>query len=222
VSNPRDTILAGIRRSLGRGALDAETVRELKQRLAQPVRNTVPQRGQLPIEERTALFVQMAEAVDATVDQLGDLSQVPSAVGTFCQVHGLIKSALLAADPELNALDWGEAGFTSRTGLPQRDDLLAITPAFAAAAETGTLVTRSGPDHASSLNLLPDNHIVVLHKAKILASYEDTWDLLRKAYPQGLPRTVLWITGPSRTGDIEQTLQLGAHGPRRLHILIVG
>ena len=102
----------------------------------------------------------------------------------------------------------------------------------------------SGPGTPSTLNFLPDTHIVVLHAGQVVASYEDGWDLLRALCqddrrplagevdrPTGrperanasplLPRTVNLITGPSRTGDIEQRIQLGAHGPRRLHVVLV-
>jgi L-lactate dehydrogenase complex protein LldG len=70
---------------------------------------------------------------------------------------------------------------------------------------------------------LPDTHIVIVQARQVVATYEDAWDRLRatRAAPDGLPRTVNFITGPSRTGDIEQRIELGAHGPRRVHIVIV-
>jgi L-lactate dehydrogenase complex protein LldG len=81
----------------------------------------------------------------------------------------------------------------------------------------------SGPDHPVTLNLLPDTHIVVLNEADIVGGYEEVWMMLRQRYGKdGMPRTVNTITGPSRTADIEQTIELGAHGPRRLHIVVVG
>jgi L-lactate dehydrogenase complex protein LldG len=79
---------------------------------------------------------------------------------------------------------------------------------------------RSSAENPPSHNFLPDDHIVVLHQQRIVRWTEDVWALLRKedAFP---PRAVNFITGPSKTGDIEQTIQYGAHGPRRLHILII-
>ena len=90
-------------------------------------------------------------------------------------------------------------------------------------AETGTLMLISGPQTPTTLNFLPDTHIVVLRAEQVVATYEDGWDLLRagREAPEGLPRAVNFITGPSRTGDIEQRIELGAHGPRRLHIVLV-
>ena len=100
------------------------------------------------------------------------------------------------------------------------DDHVSVTGAFAAIAETGSLVMLSGPGHPTSLNFLPDDHIVVLRASQVVAHMEDVWALLR-ARDGGMPRTVNIITGPSRTADVEQTIQLGAHGPRRLHVVLV-
>ncbi len=102
-------------------------------------------------------------------------------------------------------------------------DLNAVSAAFAGIAETGTLALVSGPDNPTTLNFLPDNHIVVLPREAIEADYESVFAKLRNVYGKGeAPRTLNFITGPSRSADIEQTLLLGAHGPRRLHIVVVG
>jgi L-lactate utilization protein LutC len=101
-----------------------------------------------------------------------------------------------------------------------RGDPTSVTPCFAAVAEAGGIVTLSGPDTPSTLNFVPDNHIVVVHASQVLRHLEDAWALLR-ARGAPMPRTVNIISGPSRTADIEQTIQLGAHGPRRLHILLL-
>ena len=107
-------------------------------------------------------------------------------------------------------------------GRAEASDQVSITGAFAAIAETGTLVMASGPDHPVSLNLLPDTHVVVLREADIVAGYEEVWQRLRARLGKNvMPRTVNTITWPSRTGDIEQTIELGAHGPRRMHIVVV-
>ena len=88
-------------------------------------------------------------------------------------------------------------------------------------AGTGTLLLASGPDHPTTLNFLPETHVVMLRASQIAGPYEDIWDKVRATFGSDLPRTLNFVTGPSRSADIEQTLQLGAHGPRRLHIVIV-
>ena len=97
-------------------------------------------------------------------------------------------------------------------------DYISMTKAFAGIAETGTLMLLSGPHSQTAMNFLPDVHIVVLSAPHIVGPYEDAWSRIRAGGT--LPRTVNLITGPSRSADIEQTLQLGAHGPVQLHIVI--
>ena len=60
----------------------------------------------------------------------------------------------------------------------------------------------------------------MLRASRIVGPYEDAWDLLRREIG-GMPRNVMLVTGPSRSADIEQTLELGAHGPRRLHVVLI-
>ena len=111
---------------------------------------------------------------------------------------------------------------TSTKGRAQAEDRVGLSHAFAGIAETGTLALVSGPDNPTTLNFLPETHIVVVEAQTIVGDYEAFWAKLRAAYGEGtMPRTVNFITGPSRSADIEQTLLLGAHGPRTLHILIV-
>ena len=107
----------------------------------------------------------------------------------------------------------------SRPARAEPGDAVSLTPCLAAVAETGTLMLVSGPQTPTTLNFLPDTHIVVVYAEQVVATYEDGWDLLRTHGE--MPRNVNFITGPSRTGDIEQRIQLGAHGPRRLHIVLI-
>jgi L-lactate dehydrogenase complex protein LldG len=93
-------------------------------------------------------------------------------------------------------------------------------------AETGTLLFPTEPTRPATLNLLPDTEIVVLRASAVVGAYEEAWDRLREERKDPLtggwmPRNLMFVTGPSRSADIEQTLELGAHGPRRLHILLV-
>ena len=126
--------------------------------------------------------------------------------------------------PELAALPWREAWDIERSfGPAEPTDRAALSRAVVAAAETGTLFLVSGPDNPTTLNFLPEAHTVLIAASDIVGSYEEAWDRLRAIYGEGaLPRTVNLISGPSRTADIEQTIVRGAHGPRRLHVLILG
>ncbi len=218
----RSQILDGIRRALHRGELSGLARQAVETRLATPLRGPVIARAELPQAEKVALFCQWAEFNSATVARVA-ATEVAGEVTAYLARNNLPAEAAMAPSPLLEGYDWaGQEMLSLRRGAGRGDDQVSITGAFAAIAETGTLVMASGPDHPVSLNLLPDTHIVVLREADIVAGYEDVWIRLRQRYGKdGMPRTVNTITGPSRTADIEQTIELGAHGPRRLHIVLV-
>lgn len=217
----REPILSAIRRKLQRGPLTGVQQAELEARLAQPPRNPIPARAQLPHPEQVKLFISMAESALATLDRVAHLDGVPAAVATFLAHEDLPTTLVIAPAPELAALPWAaQTALQIERRAAQDGDKVSVTSAFAGVAETGTLVLLSGPHSPTTLNFLPETHIVVLRADRIVGTYEDAWDLLR-IQRSTLPRVVNYITGPSRSGDIEQTMQLGAHGPLRLHIALV-
>ena len=222
MSSDRSQILNGIRRSLQRGELAGAAKQAVESRLASPPRGPSVARAQLPQAEKVALFCQWAEALNATVARV-DAAEVPGEVTAYLMRSNLPANVAMAPSPLLEGYDWSSQKMLSiRRGRGEGSDQVSVTGAFAGIAETGTVVMASGPDHPVSLNLLPDTHVVVLREADIVGGYEDVWGRLRERYGKDrMPRTVNTITGPSRTGDIEQTIELGAHGPRRMHILVV-
>jgi L-lactate dehydrogenase complex protein LldG len=221
VSAAREQILAGVRQALGRGPLDEAKRAALEHRLANPSPNLVPARGRLDRAGRLDLFQAMAEEAAATVARVTSAGEVPAAVADYLAGENLPAEAVLA--PELGDADipWQERPLLSlRSGGTDGRDEVGIAAAYAGIAETGTLVMRSGPGSPSLLHFLPETEIVVLHGDRVVAAYEEALARLR-AGGGDLPRAVNLVTGPSRSADIEQTLQLGAHGPRRLHIILV-
>lgn len=222
MSEARAEILGGIRRSLRRGELTGEARSAVETRLAEPPRGPSVARAQLAQPEKVALFCQWAETLNATVARVGPAG-VPGEVTAYLARNNLPANVAMAPSPLLEGYDWGSQKMLSiRRGRGEGSDQVSVTGAFAGIAETGTVVMASGPDHPVSLNLLPDTHVVVLRESDIIGGYEDVWGRLRARYGKNLmPRTVNTITGPSRTGDIEQAMELGAHGPRRMHILVV-
>jgi L-lactate dehydrogenase complex protein LldG len=221
----RDAMLGRIRTALGRGALSADQAAAVDARLASHTRNLVPARAQIPHAEKVALFEQLLRKAGATVDHAAGAGDVPGAIARFLASHNLPKDVTLAPDARLTDLPWetAEPLLTTRAGKADPADLTSVTPVFAGIAETGTLMLVSGEATPSTLNLLPDNHIAVVRMSEIVGSMEDGWDRLRATYGEGeMPRTAIFITGPSRTADIELTMIFGAHGPRRLHVVLVG
>jgi L-lactate dehydrogenase complex protein LldG len=230
MTGARNDILGGIRRSLGRsGPMEGERAAQLRERMAKPQRNLIPARADLPADAVVDLFQSMAEGVFASVDRVADMAAVPEALTDYLKRENLPAQVVMAPDETLNDAPWeNEPLLEIRRGVPVESDLVSVTSAPTAVAETGTLVMFSGAAHPSTLNFLPETHVVVLPASRIAKTYEDVWDLIRQRVADGQngldglpPRTVNFITGPSRSGDIEQTLLLGAHGPRRLHIILV-
>ncbi len=216
----RDQILGAIRASHKRGPLDGDAAEPARVRLETHPRGLIPARSRIAPAEQVALFVEMAQAVAATVDRVDTLADVPDSVADFLAGHNLPAAIKVAPDPDLRRIPWAKRPVLEvAAGKAEDPDIVSVTGAVAGVAETGTLMLASGPDSPTTLNFLPDNHIVVLRTTRIVGPYEDAWDRLRAR--GDLPRTVNLITGPSRTGDIEQVIQLGAHGPRRLHIVLV-
>ncbi len=220
MSEARDAILGGVRKALAGQQLGDRSEASVDARLDGRLHGIIPDRVAKPHDALVDLFVTMAEQVSATVARLDDLNDVPEAAAQFLADHNLPAALRLAPDPSLEGVDWTARPMLEVSRGPARpDDVTSLTASVAGVAETGTLMLASGAGSPTTLNFLPDNHIVVLREGQVVGAYEDAWDRLRAA--GGPPRTVNLVTGPSRTGDIEQIIQLGAHGPRRLHILLI-
>jgi L-lactate dehydrogenase complex protein LldG len=213
----RERILGKIRRLQGRGG-DGPSPAEREQ-----VETTLRRhpRGPLPAVggDLAARFRQKAEASASTTDRVAAEAEVPAAVARYLEAGGLPKSGCVW--PALAHLDWRAAGLALEPRAAQGEDLVGVTGVFCALAETGTLMMCSGADTPASASLLPETHIAIVPAVRIVPHMEDGWDLLRKELGS-LPRAVNFISGPSRTADIEQTIVLGAHGPYRVHIVVFG
>jgi L-lactate dehydrogenase complex protein LldG len=223
----KDAILGAIRRGLRRGPLPADQAAMLGARLATHPRHLIPARSRVSRAEQVALFIRNVEKEFGSVQRLPDASAVPAAVAQFLAAQNLPSRLAIAPHPELTGLNWSARSMLqveARRGAPE--DAVSLQHGFAGIAETGTLMLPSDPARPTTLNLLPDTALVFLRASRIVGAYEEAWDLLRAErtdpYTGGfMPRNVMFVTGPSRSADIEQTLELGAHGPRRLHILLV-
>jgi len=218
----RDDILGKLKSKLGHAdALDGGNPALMH--IQEHHKNLIPKRGDLDRAQRIDLFCQEATRVNATIHLLASMDGVPNQVSDYLREHQLPAKIKIAPHPSLKSLDWQlKTSLMVDEGRGAGDDGVSVSMAYGGVAETGTLVMASGPETPTSLNFLPLDHIVVVQADDIAGNYEAVWARIReKSGPGKLPRTVNWITGPSRTADIEQTLLLGAHGPQRLHILIV-
>lgn len=217
----RDAILTAIRRGLRRGVLPEDQAAMLHGRLERHPRQLIPARSRLPHAEQINLFVSNVEKEFGSVTRVADNGEVPGAVADYLAAQNLPGNLIMAPHPELRAIDWSSRPLLEiREGRAEATDMVSVQHAFAAIAETGTLMFPSAAERPTTLNILTDTEIVVLRASRVVGAYEEAWDLLRSEIGT-MPRNVMLVTGPSRSADIEQALELGAHGPRRLHVVLV-
>lgn len=219
----RDAILARVRKALGHGSTNPKALADAEAYIA------AHRHGPRPAMpgDLVARFLQRATDMSSTVERIDTLEDVPHAVARY--LDALVLPPELEAQqsragvcwPEFAALDWSGAGLAIEARPTVGHDRLAITGCYCAIAETGTLVMTSGSATPTASTLLPDTHIAVVRADRIVSGMEEAFARVRAEHG-AMPRAVNLISGPSRTGDIEQTIVLGAHGPFRLHVLLQG
>jgi L-lactate dehydrogenase complex protein LldG len=212
----RERILARIRKAQGRG-LSRPSQAELE---AIETYLRAHPRGTLPRVEGdlVARFRARAEAMQSSTEEVAAESDAPAAVARYLKTRNLPLSGCVW--PELAHLDWKAAGLALEPRAANGNDAIGVTGAFAAVAETGTLVLASGPDTPATASLLPETHVAVIRAGRVVAHMEDAFALARETFGQ-LPRAINFVSGPSRTADIDQTIVVGAHGPSRVHIVLI-
>ncbi len=211
----RDDILGRLRRKLGRDAENrAAALADVEAAFAAHAQGPRP-----AVEaDLAARFCREAERMASTVEVVADYRGVPAAVARYLAAAGLPSRAVVW--PKLATLEWAAAGLAVEARAVRADDPVGITGCFCAVAETGTLMTCSAADSPAATSLLPETHVAVLPVSRIVSGMEEAWALARSELG-ALPRAVNFISGPSRTGDIEMTIVLGAHGPARVHAVLV-
>lgn len=220
----KSAVLTRLRAALLVPADDTARKATVAARLKSAPNGVIPARAQLPAKAQVELFIAMADKFAATIARVKISADVPKAVSHYLRSKNLSSRAAMGTDQRLIAMPWAkQKNLELKSGPSDGTDETGISHAFSGIAETGTLVMTSGPDNPTTLNFLPENHIVVVEASSIKGDLETIMSDIRKAYGKGImPRTVNFITGPSRSGDIEQKILLGAHGPRALHIVVVG
>ena len=213
----RHDILARIRAAQGRGASSCPSQAEIA--AVETYTDRHP-RGPLPPVEDDVVgrFRARAESMQSTTELVDRMADVPAAAARYLAAGKLPRAGCVW--PALAALGWAGSGLALEARGAEDRDLVGVTGAFAALAETGTLMVVATPDTPAATSLLPETHIAVVPVARIVKHMEDAWQLMRDELGQP-PRLVNFISGPSRTGDIDQTIVLGAHGPYRVHMILV-
>jgi len=219
----RDAVLARVRSALGKkdDRTDARAAAE-----AYIARHAQGPRPAMP-DDLVERFLSRATDMESTVERVADRAAIPAAVVRYIDALVLPRELEIQRSksgvcwPEFADLDWRGAGLTIEPRPTIGQDRLGITGTFCAVAETGTLALITGAQTPTASALLVDTHVAVVKSDRIVSGMEEAFGMIRSERGR-LPRAVNFISGPSRTGDIEQTIVLGAHGPFRVHILVLG
>lgn len=214
MNNARESILARIRHTLhgdDKPYTDEAVVQQLRQPSCGPQPNWQ--------EDDVSRFISKLESVAGSISRISSADEVVPAIAAYLHQHEIPLKLVTASSNLLNKLAWS-GDFTVEQRKATGTDITVVTEAYAGVAETGSLVLLSSADSPTSLNFLPDNYLCILRREFLVKHIEDVWQRLRDENT-GLPRAINFITGPSRTADVEQTIQLGAHGPRRLHVILL-
>lgn len=219
MSDTKNQLLARIRAALRRGILSTVEQSALTQSMLHPTRGIIPAYLNTDKKSLIALFIEAARRSASTITQLSSRAEVPNAILQFLKENHLHTTTLQVSQDLASIITFEKyADLKINFENNKQEFSVSITSAVCGISETGTLMMVSGPKHPTLINFLAETHIVVLATQEIVPSYEDAWDLIRAGCET--PRTVNFITGPSRTADIEQRMLLGIHGPRQLHIIL--
>jgi L-lactate dehydrogenase complex protein LldG len=219
----RATILASIRAALCANPEDESRRRAVEARLAEPVRHIVPARSRRPTPELAEAFKAFLRSQGTDLIAVAEPGEIPGAIAGYLRAHDKPLRVRRGSDPYLAALPWrSEPELAVEEGPAKPDDGAGLSRAVAGVAETGTLMLASGPENPVTLAFLPEVHLVVLRKEAIVGAYEDALALVEAELGASiLPRTLNLVSGPSRTGDIGGRIVMGAHGPKRLAVILV-
>jgi hypothetical protein len=213
----RDRILARARAAAA-GAGDPERAARVAARIAAAPDGPVPRQAASHGPQRLTQFMAKAEAAAASVGRVSSAAELPRAVAHELRRRNLPAAVRVGTEPTFAGLDWGAIELSHGPG--RIVEPVTLSRAEFGLAETGTLALASGPDNPVTLTFLGETHFVALRAEDVCAGFEDFWAAWRR---RGLdPRTINLVTGPSRSADIGQVLQLGAHGPIALHVFILG
>jgi len=214
----REKILGRIRAAQGRAGAEP-TPAELAQ-----VRDQIAsrERGPLPSiaapADPIAHFKAECARLGTTFADVDSMDAVPGEVKRYLD-SGALEAAIVAW-PAFAGLDWAGAGIACEFRPAHGDDRTGLTGCFCAIVETGTLLLLSAPEEPKVNALLPETHVAVLRRERLVSTMEAAFALLRTERGE-LPRATYFVSGPSRTADIEQTIVIGAHGPYRVHVVLV-
>jgi L-lactate dehydrogenase complex protein LldG len=185
------------------------------------VRQWLPAVGET-FEDRIALFRANATELKAAFHLVADREELGRRLRELSKAEGWARIATHGDELTLYARATLDLPF-SGTDAPYDVQLLekcdaGITACDALIAQTGSVLVTGRSAGGRALSVLPPHHVVIARREQLLPDLPAAFDLLKQKYAPDYPAFISFITGPSRTGDIERILVLGAHGPKKLTI----
>lgn len=208
----KEAMLGSIRSALGRKAGAPVPV-------PPPVRIVVPE---VSLEVRTAQFLEALEGLNAhTFDAATPEDAISHVEGLLAGRAAIASNAPLLAELGIVSMPGVLSGVMDLETLREEAEArpIGITSADYALADTGTLVMLASVAEARLVSLLPPIHIAVVPREKLLSGLDELLERVPK--PAAASSSMVLITGPSRTADIEQILVRGVHGPGELHVVLL-
>lgn len=221
MNSEREKILGRIREALRVAAPPPQATLRMA---ATAARTWLPEVGR-SAEEQWTMFAQKAADLKASLVCCDSLAEAETQLAALSQAQGWQRIATHG-----NGLAAGLAAFLKLPMISTDDgyDVAAleacsvgITECDALVAQTGSVLLTSQSGGGRALSVLPPHHVVIARRAQLVPDLPAAYALLQERYAQRWPSLLTFITGPSRTGDIERILVLGAHGPKALTIFVV-
>lgn len=168
--------------------------------------------------ERLSTFIERAQKSLASTDIINTWDEMDQAIKRYCQSKDIPATHIMASPEMANRMK--NSNLTLTQWQSHCEAKIGISKADSGIIETGSLLITSKANNPISLCFLAEHHIVLLEEKHLLGTLTEGLTMVQAAYPK-TPRNINFITGPSRTGDIEATFAMGVHGPASLHIIIL-
>jgi L-lactate dehydrogenase complex protein LldG len=176
-------------------------------------------------EQRLELFAKTAADLKADLRRVSNLEQAGAVLRELRDAEGWKKVAIHTGElvePACRALSLPVCRTDQAYDPRELESCEAgITECDALVAQTGSVLLTSRSAGGRALSVLPPHHVVLATRCQLLADLPEALALLQRRYGSDYPSFISFITGPSRTGDIERILVLGAHGPKKLTIILL-
>ena len=216
MTDAREAILETVRRSLIGGDRRSTAGRiEIQERINNGGAHVRP----VITGDLIKIFCEKHLAVHGTIDRLLNTTDIVGAFSRYFDAYDITPDLVIGSGPILDQLNW-PVDWKVEQRCADVHDRIVVSEAFCAVAETGTLVFFRTPQVPTSHLFFAEDHLVLLDATLITRHQEEVWLRLRSR-DDVFPAAVNFITGPSKTGDVEQTIEYGAHGPRRVHIFLI-